>query len=142
MSKRLVLIEDSQLQAMRLQQELSHYGFQVEVANTGGQGLARIRAEQPDAILLDVMLPDTDGYTLCQRLKGDQDLAHIPILLLTSRSAHEATVEGLSVGADAYVPKDMNTVQNVVDVLLQFGIDPLGIPEPEPAQQEQAHQRG
>jgi DNA-binding response OmpR family regulator len=142
MSKRLVLIEDSQLQAMRLQQELSHYGFQVEVANTGGQGLAHIRAEQPDAILLDVMLPDTDGYTLCQRLKGDQDLAHIPILLLTSRSAHEATVEGLSVGADAYVPKDMNTVQNVVDVLLQFGIDPLGIPEPEPAQQEQAHQRG
>ena len=140
MSKRLVLIEDSQLQAMRLQQELSHYGFQVEVANTGGQGLARIRAEQPDAILLDVMLPDTDGYTLCQRLKGDQDLAHIPILLLTSRSAHEATVEGLSVGADAYVPKDMNTVQNVIDVLLQFGIDPLGIPEP--AQQEQAHQRG
>ncbi len=135
MSKRLMLIEDSQLQAMRLQQELSHYGFEVEVANTGGQGLARIRAEQPDAVLLDVMLPDTDGYTLCQRLKGDQDLAHIPILLLTSRSAHEATVEGLSVGADAYVPKDMDTVQNVVAVLAQLGIDGLSLPE---AAEEQA----
>ena len=135
MSKRLMLIEDSQLQAMRLQQELSHYGFEVEVANTGGQGLARIRAEQPDAVLLDVMLPDTDGYTLCQRLKADQDLAHIPILLLTSRSAHEATVEGLSVGADAYVPKDMDTVQNVVAVLAQLGIDGPSLPE---AAEEQA----
>jgi|GEM_PF-329009 DNA-binding response OmpR family regulator len=130
MSKRLVLIEDSQLQAMRLQHELAHHGFQVEIANTGGQGLACIQAQQPDAILLDVMLPDTDGYALCRRLKADQELNHIPILLLTSRSAHEATVAGLSVGADAYVPKDMDTVQNVVAVLLQLGIDGQALQEP------------
>ncbi|MFL5804339.1 MAG: response regulator transcription factor [Roseiflexaceae bacterium] len=125
MFKRLVLIEDSQLQATRLQQELMHYGFQVELAHTGAQGLARIQAEQPDAVLLDVMLPDTDGYTLCQQLKTDQDLANIPILLLTSRSASEATTEGLSVGADAYIAKDLDAVRNVVDVLYQFGISPL-----------------
>jgi len=125
MSKRLVLIEDSRLQATRLQQELLYYGFQVDLAHTGAHGLARIRDVQPDAVLLDVMLPDTDGYTLCQRLKADQDLTGIPILLLTSRSPQEATVEGLSVGADAYIAKDIDAVRNVVDVLHQFGISPL-----------------
>jgi DNA-binding response OmpR family regulator len=125
MPKRLVLIEDSQLQATRLQQELLHHGFQVELAHTGAHGLERIQAEQPDAVLLDVTLPDTDGYTLCKRLKTDQELANIPILLLTSRSAREATTEGLSVGADAYIAKDLDAVRNVVDVLHQFGISPL-----------------
>ena len=125
MSKRLVLIEDSPLQAARLQQELLHYGFQVDLAHTGAHGLACIRDLPPDAVLLDVMLPDTDGYTLCQRLKADHDLTGIPILLLTSRSADEATTEGLSVGADAYIAKDVDAVRNVVDALHEFGISPL-----------------
>jgi DNA-binding response OmpR family regulator len=129
MSKRLVLIEDSPLQANRIQQELLHFGFQVELAHTGTQGLERIRDVRPDAVLLDVMLPDTDGYTLCQLLKADSDLAGIPILLLTSRSASEATTEGLSVGADAYIAKDLGAVRNLVDALHQLGISPLASQE-------------
>jgi DNA-binding response OmpR family regulator len=122
MTNRIVLVEDSQLQAMRLQYELSMHGYHVVVAHTGEQGMASIKVERPDAILLDVMLPDTDGYTLCRRLKADQELGNVPIFLLTSRSAHEATVAGLSVGADAYVPKDSDTVSNLVAIFQQLGI--------------------
>jgi DNA-binding response OmpR family regulator len=123
MPKRLVLIEDSPLQGTWFQQELLRYGLEVDLAPTGAQGLERIRTDRPDGIILDVTLPDTDGYTLCRELKADRVLADIPVVILTGRSAREATLEGLNVGADAYIPKDQDAVWNVVTVLRQFGVE-------------------
>ena len=123
MPKRLVLIEDSKLQATRIQQELLDYGFQVELAHTGAVGVARVHDVRPAAIILDVALPDTDGYTLCQQFKADAELGSIPIVILTSRDEREATTEGLNVGADAYIAKDRAAVENVVAALSQFGIN-------------------
>lgn len=122
MGNRLILIEDSPLQASWFQQELQRGGLEVDLAHNGAQGLARIRSDPPAAILLDVTLPDTDGYTLCREIKSDSRLSSIPIIILTGRSAREATMEGLNVGADAYIPKDQDAIQNLFTLLRQFGI--------------------
>jgi DNA-binding response OmpR family regulator len=123
MSERIVLVEDSQVQAMRIQLELLRYGFNVDIAHTGAQGLALIRANHPAAVVLDVNLPDMDGYTLCRTLKGDLDTARIPIIMLTVRSEEESTMTGLHVGAEDYIPKDMFALQNLVESLRQMGIE-------------------
>jgi DNA-binding response OmpR family regulator len=122
MGDHLILIEDSSLQASWFQQELQRHGLEVELAQTGAAGLTSIRRSSPLAILLDVTLPDTDGYTLCREIKSDPALANIPIVILTGRSAREATTEGLNVGADAYIPKDQDAIQNLLLLLRQFGI--------------------
>jgi DNA-binding response OmpR family regulator len=123
MSERIVLIEDSQVQAMRIQLELLRYGFNVDIAHTGAQGLALIRAARPAAVVLDVNLPDMNGYSLCRTLKGDLDTAGIPIIMLTVRSEEESTMEGLHVGAEDYIAKDMFALQNLVESLRRLGIE-------------------
>ena len=100
----ILLIEDSSTQAQQIRLILESAGYQVSVAAMGNQGLAMAQALVPDLILLDVILPDLDGYKVCRRLR-QQGSPYIPVLMLTARSAVEDKVEGLQVGADDYLPK-------------------------------------
>jgi DNA-binding response OmpR family regulator len=122
MPSRVLLVEDSRTQALRIQLELGRYGLTVEIASTGDSGMAAVRSSPPAAIILDVDLPDTSGYYLCQTLKDDPATAHIPVVILTHRDAAQDALAGLQVGAEDYIPKDSFAEQNLVESLRQLGV--------------------
>jgi len=84
---------------------LTQAGYVVETAATGSEALASLRRAPADLILLDVMLPDISGTELCSRIRADQRLATVPIIMLTAKSEEIDRVVGLEVGADDYVTK-------------------------------------
>jgi CheY-like chemotaxis protein len=122
MQPRVLLVEDSRTQALRIQLELLRYGLTVEIASNGDRGIAAVRGSPPAAIILDVDLPDISGYRLCQALKEDPATAHIPVVMLTHRDAAQDALAGLQVGAEDYIPKDSFAEQNLVDALRQLGV--------------------
>lgn len=79
--------------------------FRVLEAGNGIEALDQIRTDQPDIVISDVMMPEMDGIELCQRIKSAIDTCHIPVILLTAKTALENIVEGIEVGADLYIPK-------------------------------------
>ncbi|MFZ0323585.1 MAG: response regulator transcription factor [Actinomycetes bacterium] len=99
----LLLVEDDTDIAEPLARALRREGYDVEVASTGTEGLARAEAVQPDLLLLDLGLPDVDGIDVCRRLRAGGDL--LPVLILTARSEELDAVVGLDAGADDYVTK-------------------------------------
>ena len=122
MQQRVLLVEDSRTQALRIQLELARYDLTVEIASNGDRGMAAVRSSPPAAIILDVDLPDTNGYNLCRMLKGDAATAHIPVVMLTHRDAAQDALAGLEVGAEDYIPKDSFAEQNLVESLRQLGV--------------------
>jgi two-component system, OmpR family, response regulator len=82
---------------------LRHDGFTVEEAHSGGEALARVRARPPDALVLDVMLPDIDGFAVAERLAAES--VAVPVLFLTARDATADKVRGLTTGGGDYVTK-------------------------------------
>ena len=99
---RILLIEDDRRLAGMLSEYLGEAGFRVSVAGDGRSGLAQLRAEPYDALVLDLMLPDTDGLEVCRQLRAGSD---IPVLMLTARGDAMDRVVGLELGADDYLPK-------------------------------------
>ena len=122
MPKHVLIVEDSRTQAIRIQLELQRYGLLVEVAETGTAGLKAARQQRPDAIVLDVELPEMNGYSLCRALKADPQTAHIPVVMLTRHDQAADTLQGLQVGADDYIPKDAFAEQNLVESLRHLNI--------------------
>jgi DNA-binding response OmpR family regulator len=122
MSNRILLVEDSRTQALRLRLELLRYGLQIDIAQTGRAGLEAARAARPDAIILDVDLPELDGYSVCRTLKADPATAHIPIVMLTHRDQANDALAGLETGALDYIPKDAFAAQNLLAALQQLGV--------------------
>ena len=102
MTPRILLIEDDPRLAEMVAEYLGEAGYRVSVAGTGEAGLARLAREPHDAIVLDLMLPDTDGLTVCRRVRAASDT---PILMLTARGEPMDRVVGLEMGADDYLPK-------------------------------------
>jgi DNA-binding response OmpR family regulator len=99
---RLLLIEDDPAVREGLQIALRHLGHQVETAATGRQGLDQARASAPEVVVLDLMLPDLDGFEVCRRLRTSSNAS---IIMLTARSDDFDVVAGLEAGADDYVVK-------------------------------------
>ena len=88
---------------MGLRDALEFEGFRVIAAGKGKEGIALARSEGPDAIILDLMLPDVNGYAVCEELRRIN--AMVPILMLTARSQETDKIRGLDAGADDYVTK-------------------------------------
>lgn len=98
----ILLIEDDFRLAELTQRYLQQHDYNVVVENDGGQALATFATFRPDLILLDIMLPGSDGLTLCAQIK---DQENVPIILLTARNSHMDEVVGLETGADDYLSK-------------------------------------
>ncbi|GAA1902926.1 response regulator transcription factor [Streptantibioticus ferralitis] len=98
-----LVVEDDATLAEALTTALEVHGHRVETVGDGRLGLERIRTAAPDVVLLDVMLPQLDGLTVCRRVRADGD--RTPILMLTARSAVADRIDGLDAGADDYLPK-------------------------------------
>ncbi len=106
MGKKRILVVDDEVQLVEMiQMRLEANDFEVSTAYDGQQGLDAARAQQPDLIILDLMLPKMDGYKVCRLLKFDEKYRHIPIILFTARAREQDKQLGEDVGADAYVVK-------------------------------------
>ncbi|MEO0600299.1 MAG: response regulator transcription factor [Myxococcota bacterium] len=102
---RVLLVDDDIALGELVGTYLTAHGFAVTTATTGAEGLSRARADAPDAVLLDVMLPDADGFELCRTLRAE---SAVPILMLTARGDDTDRIVGLELGADDYLPKPFN----------------------------------
>ncbi|MDB6164031.1 MAG: DNA-binding response regulator [Xanthomonadaceae bacterium] len=102
MTKRILIIDDDERLCAMLEQYLSQSGYQVTSRHTAGDGLSEQRRASPDAIILDLMLPDASGLDVCTRLR---ESTGIPIIMLTARGDPTDRVVGLELGADDYLPK-------------------------------------
>ena len=100
----LVVDDDTRLSAM-LADYLGGNGFAVHTAATATAGLADLTRRAPDAVILDVMLPDLDGFEACRRIRAISD---VPILMLTAKGEETDRIVGLELGADDYLPKPFN----------------------------------
>jgi len=106
MSKgRILVVEDETDIANLLDIFFTNRGYQVETASKGSEALNRTRSSQPDLIILDIMLPDLDGYEICRQLRTVIRTSHIPIVFLSQRDERSDVIAGLEMGADDYVTK-------------------------------------
>ena len=105
MPQTVLVVEDDRDLCNLLDYNLTRGGYRVDVIGRVRGGLERIRGSRPDLIILDVMLPDGDGFDLCRRIRADPGLASIPILFLTARSEEADRVMGLEIGGDDYITK-------------------------------------
>ena len=101
----ILVVEDSPTQALQLQQILEQHGYRASVAQNGLDALACMRKQKPTMVLSDILMPEMDGYQLCQQIKADADLADVPVILLTSLSDPKDVVKGLECGADNFIVK-------------------------------------
>jgi DNA-binding response OmpR family regulator len=101
--KTILVVDDEPHIVLGLRDALEFEGFRVIAADTGREAIALARAECPDAVILDLMLPDVNGYAVCEELRRINAL--MPIVMLTARSQETDKVRGLDVGADDYVTK-------------------------------------
>lgn len=106
MSKgRILVVEDENDIANLLHIFFTNRGYEVSTASTGQSAFARTRSQLPDLIVLDIMLPDTNGFEICQRLRTTTRTSHIPIIFLTQRDERSDIIAGLELGADDYITK-------------------------------------
>jgi DNA-binding response OmpR family regulator len=102
---KIVIVEDETTLAETLAENLTEDGYQVLSAGDGESGLALVRAEVPDLIVLDIMLPVLDGLSMCRIIRKDAAISHIPIIMLTARGTEVDKIIGLESGADDYITK-------------------------------------
>lgn len=101
----IMIVEDSPTQAVRLQFTLEENGFQTVAARNGTHALDLLQSTRPTLIISDVVMPEMDGYQLCRRIKNNQALKDIPVILLTSLSDPQEVIKALECGADNFVTK-------------------------------------
>lgn len=118
--KKIVLIEDdSDLYAL-LKYNLEKEGFGLAGAQTGKGAIDLCRRERPDLIILDIMLPDSDGLDICKGIRAHPDLAHIPVIFLTARASEADRIIGLELGANDYIVKPFFIRELIARVKTQF----------------------
>src|SRR5438309_1329551 len=105
MGRKALVVEDEKELGMLLGEHLRRWGYEPTVLNEGKPVISWVRHHQPDLILLDLLLPDVDGFSICENLKLDRETNLIPIVMVTALSAQEDRVKGLQVGANRYLTK-------------------------------------
>lgn len=105
MIRKALVVEDEKELGMLLGEHLRRWGYEPTVLNEGKTAVSWIRENQPVLVLLDLLLPDTDGFTICENLKLDRETNLIPVIMVTALSALEDRVKGLQVGANRYLTK-------------------------------------
>jgi two-component system OmpR family response regulator len=127
--QRILVVDDEENIRFLLVSALSHFGFDVHAAGSGQEALQLIETVRPDLVVLDVMMPDVDGFAVLRRMRAARDMT--PVLFLTARDGTEDLVHGLTLGADDYVKKPFSleeVVARVRTILRRAGADgPSGV---------------
>jgi len=109
--KRILVIDDLPENVFMLKDRLEHEGYGVLTAYNGKSGIEKAQNEVPDLILLDVMMPDINGFEVCKTLVSDSRTSDIPIILVTAKTDAEDIKEGLDAGANDYIKKPINKIE-------------------------------
>lgn len=120
MTKRIVLIEDDSDLFSLLKYNLEKEGFLMTGSQTGLGALDLCRRVRPDLILLDIMLPDSDGLDICKGIRNDPEMAQTPIIFLTARASETDRIVGLELGANDYIVKPFFIRELIARIKLQF----------------------
>ena len=107
----ILIVDDEPNIVMSLEFLMRKNGYQVGIARNGTEALAAIEQTPFDLVLLDVMMPDVDGYQVCQQLRQRPDLAHTKVIFLSAKSREADVQRGYEAGADLYIPKPFSTRQ-------------------------------
>jgi CheY-like chemotaxis protein len=105
MVRTALVVEDEPAVGMLLAQNLQHWGFEATLLNVGKPAVPWVRQHRPDLVLLDLLLPDIDGFEICESLKLDRETNLIPIVMVTALTQRKDIVHGLQVGANRYLTK-------------------------------------
>src|SRR6516165_2064720 len=118
--KKILLIEDDADLFSLLKYNLEKEGFGIAGLQTGRGAIELCRQVRPDLILLDIMLPDSDGLDICKGIRRDPDLASTPVIFLTARASETDRIVGLEIGANDYVVKPFFVRELIARIKLQF----------------------
>ena len=120
----ILIVEDSPTQAAQIKYLLESYHYKVEVTRDGQQALVWLSEHKPSLVISDIVMPEMNGFELCEKIKSDERTEDIPVILLTSLSDPEEVIEGLSCGADSFITKPFNKeylVSNIKKILTEEG---------------------
>ncbi len=120
MAKQKILIVEDEESLLKLESILlTSKGYDVRGVSNGQQALDAISEERPDLVLLDIMLPEIDGFEVCQRIKDDPETKDIPVIMLTAKKSREDMARGEKVGADWYITKPFKSAM-VIETIQRF----------------------
>ena len=108
MSSKVLIVDDQVMMLKLMSHPLEQEGYTIITAMTGIEGLQKIQGEQPDLVILDVMLPDMNGIDVCRRIRQVLQLTDLPIIILSGQTELSAKIQGLEAGADEYVTKPVD----------------------------------
>src|SRR5277367_3371213 len=118
--KKIVLIEDDQDLYSLIQYNLEKEGFAMAGSQTGKGAIELCRRERPDLIILDIMLPDSDGLEICRAIRNHSELAPVPVIFLTARASETDRIVGLELGANDYIVKPFFVRELVARIKIHF----------------------
>jgi two-component system, OmpR family, phosphate regulon response regulator PhoB len=118
--KKIALIEDDNDLYNLVQYNLDKEGFQVVGSQTGKGALDLCRREQPDLVILDIMLPDSDGLEICKGIRANTELSNTPVIFLTARASETDRIVGLELGANDYIVKPFFVRELIARVKIHF----------------------
>jgi DNA-binding response OmpR family regulator len=108
MAKRILVVDDDEMVLMALDELLRPEGYDVQVVSSGSEALKRLDENGYDLLLLDVIMPEMDGFELCRKIRGKDAYRETPIVFLTAKSREEDRVRGLEAGASLFLSKPIS----------------------------------
>lgn len=116
MAHKILVCDDERHIVRLIQVNLERHGYQVVTAFDGKEGLEKIKAEKPNCVVLDVMMPYMDGFEVLKHLRREPETEHVPVIMLTAKAQDKDVFEGYHYGADMYLTKPFNPMELVTFV--------------------------
>jgi signal transduction histidine kinase len=107
---KILIVDDNRMNRMKLSHSVEQQGYIVRLAENGQEALGLLRDEEFDVVLLDIIMPEMDGYQVLERIKGDPDLRDIPVIVISALDEIDSAVRCIEIGAEDYLPKPFNPV--------------------------------
>ena len=123
----VLAVDDIPLNLLLVQKMLSKFNFKIRTASNGREALEAVAKQKPDLILLDLMMPEIDGYEVLRRLKADPELEDVRVIILSALNANEDIVRGFDLGANDYLTKPISMEKLLNVVATQFKLIQSGI---------------
>ena len=121
MGKRILVVDDNQDSLIIMRTILQNHGYEVSVAGSGNEALDRLTRAAVDVVLLDVMMPDMNGFQVLQRIKEAPATAQVPVIMVTAKTQDQDLIDGYQYGADYYITKPFTARQLLYGIELILG---------------------